>query len=281
MIEPLIAAVIGSPIRQSLSPAIHGAAFHSTNRSGRYDAIECTEAELDSVIGMLRSVGAVGFSVTMPCKEAVARRCDVLDETARLLGAVNCVGFEDGRMIGHNTDGDGCCDALFEQASAVFTDATAVVLGAGGTARSVTLALLRRGARVAMVNRTAGRVEDFISRLAGDGRFDGRLRRGSADDLAAARILVNATSVGMGSGELPVEAGHLHDAMIVLDAVYHPLRTRLLEVADSVGARTVDGLWMLIHQARRQQEIWFGIKPDSAPMRAESERVLRERPTSL
>lgn len=281
MTVPLLAAVVGSPISQSLSPAIHEAAFRADGRLGRYDAVDCPREQLPDVVSSLRRGGVVGISVTMPCKEAMAELCDELDRTAALLRAVNCVKFEGDRVLGFNTDGDGCCDALSEQGGVVWGGGRAVMLGAGGTARSVGLALLRRGTSVVVVNRTPERAEALVAMLAGAVDGAPEVRTGSTDDIDSADILVNTTSVGMGSEESPVDSGVLHRGLTVLDAVYHPLRTSLLAAAEGAGARTVDGLWMLIHQARRQQEIWFGSKPDSGPMRAESERVLWERATSL
>lgn len=281
MTAPLLAAVVGSPIKQSLSPAIHGAAFRARGLEGRYEAIECGVSDLADVIGTLRRAGVVGFSVTMPCKEVMFDLCDRVDPSAALLRAVNCVKCDGDRLIGFNTDGDGCCDALVEQGLVELSGSTAVVLGAGGTARSIALALLRRGCNVVVVNRTRSRAESMVTALSQAPDVKAHIRCGSVADVAAAEVVVNATSVGMGSGDSPVEAASLRSDLVVLDAVYHPLETAFLSAAIAAGARTVDGLWMLIHQARRQQEIWFGSRPDPGPMRAESERVLRGRATSL
>ena len=131
-----IAAVIGQPVEHSLSPAIHNAAFAASGRVGEYVAIECGEREVSTLMKSIRAEGLVGLSVTMPLKEAVIDTLDSLHVTASLLNAVNCISFTDGRAVGYNTDGDGCCDALTEQGGAVIEGSTAVVLGAGGTARS-------------------------------------------------------------------------------------------------------------------------------------------------
>lgn len=277
MSEPILAAVLGSPIAQSLSPAIHEAAFRAAGRNGRYIAVECREDGLADVLERLRSGGAVGVSVTMPCKEAVVDLCDELAGSAAVLRAVNCVEFADGRTVGHNTDGDGCCDALIDQASVTLGGSRVVILGAGGTARSVAHAMLLRGADVNVINRTEARTDELVSMLKNETGGNGSIRSGTIDDVAGARVVVNATSVGMGTDECPLDPRLLHPGLTILDAVYHPLMTSLLSAAESVGATIVDGLWMLIHQARRQQEIWFGERPDAAPMRVESERVLRDR----
>lgn len=278
MTAPLLGVVLGSPVSQSLSPAIHEAAFRAAGRSGRFEAWECTADELGPTIERVRASGAVGASVTMPLKEAIVGLCDGLDPTAAILGAVNCLRVGPDGLVGYNTDGDGCCDALERHGGATVEGSAAVVLGAGGTARSVCFALASRGSSVSVVNRTASRAAEVARLNDSISHPRGAIRVGSIDDIASSTLLVNATSVGMGSQQSPVERGVLHPGLTVLDAVYHPLETRLLGWARECGARSVDGLWMLIEQARRQQQVWFGDMPDGAAMRAESLRVLSSRP---
>lgn len=273
-----IAAVIGKPVEHSLSPAIHNAAFAASARDGEYVAIECAEYEVSSMMKTLRTQGFFGLSVTMPLKEAVIDTLDSLHVTASLLNAVNCVSFVDGRAVGYNTDGDGCCDALVEQGGATIDGSTAVVLGAGGTARSVALALGRRGARVVVVNRSIERAESLVNSL-GHVLADtsGSLEVGTVESLAEARILVNATSVGMNSQLSPVDPALLHRGLTILDAVYSPMETSLLSAGRAVKATVVDGLWMLIQQARHQQLLWFGENPDALAMRNAAEQELDRR----
>jgi shikimate dehydrogenase len=218
----------------------------------------------------------VGFSVTMPLKSAVISYLDALDSDAELLQAVNCVSFTGDQAVGHNTDGAGCCDALVEQGSAQLQGARVVVLGAGGTARSVALALVRRGAQVLIVNRTAENAQALVSVIE-SGSPGCSISVGDASDISTASVLVNTTSVGMNSAEIPVAASYLHSGLTVLDAVYSPLETELLRQSRAVGARTVDGLWMLIQQARHQQRLWFQETPVSQAMREAAEQELARR----
>jgi shikimate dehydrogenase len=214
----------------------------------------------------------------MPLKEAVISYLDDLSDTARSLGAVNCVVVRDGRLVGHNTDGDGCCDALAEQGGLEIAGSTVLVLGAGGTARAIALALVRRGANVIVRNRTQANVTALLSCVtAHGGEVRGTVRSAEPGEVPSVDAIVNATSVGMNSDDSPIDAGDIAPGTVVLDAVYSPLRTRLLRDAEGRGARVVDGLWMLVHQARHQQTIWFGAAGASGSMRAESERVLAER----
>lgn len=273
-----IAAVLGQPVSHSLSPAIHNAAFSAAGRDGEYVAIECGEREVASNVASLRKEGLVGLSITMPLKEAVINSLDSLHVTASLLNAVNCVSFADGKAVGYNTDGDGCCDALEQQGGAHLEGARAVVLGAGGTARSVALSLGLRGAHVTVVNRSQDRAEQLVNNLSfALADSGGSLAVGPSDVIARSDVLVNATSVGMNSHDLPIDASLLHSKLVVLDAVYSPMDTALLVAARGAGAMTVDGLWMLIQQARHQQMLWFGVNPDANAMRVAAEQELDRR----
>ena len=271
-----IAAVIGTPISHSLSPAIHNAAFEAARRNGEYVAVECDISGVEATVANLQSAGLVGLSVTMPLKEAVIDCLDFVTPDADFLNAVNCITFGSTGSIGHNTDGDGCCDALIEQGGARLHGATVVVLGAGGTARSIALALVRRGAHVVVVNRTQSHAMELVGSFAAFGD-EASISVGDQSSIASASILINATSVGMNSSDMPVDPSVLHNQLTVLDAVYSPLETSLLSVARVTGATVVDGLWMLIHQARHQQKLWFGEFSDASAMRLAAERELSAR----
>ncbi len=271
-----IGLVAGSPIAQSLSPAIHEAAFRAAGRRGSFGAVECTAEESAGLVAMCRTRDLVGASVTMPLKEAIVGLCDDLSPDAEALGAVNCLRFDDDRVEGHNTDGPGCIAAL-ERAGATVAGSVAVVLGAGGTARSVALSLARCGARVVIVNRTVPRAVEAAESLSRAVGLMGEVTVGDLGAVRGADILVNATSVGMGSSAVPVPVDVLHDGLVVLDAVYHPLDTALIRAARAVGARGVDGVWMLVEQARVQQHLWFGEMPDAEVMRKAAEVALSAR----
>jgi shikimate dehydrogenase len=269
----VIAAVLGSPVSHSLSPAIHRAAFEAAARDGDYSAIECQSETLKAVLLSLRDGGAVGASITMPFKEDVIAHLSSLSETAKELNAVNCVVFANGKAVGHNTDGDGCCDALVDQGRVELRGSSVVLLGGGGTARAIALSLLLHGAHVTVVNRTIEKANSMVVSLSSYGR----IKVGSVADIADARVLVNATSVGMNSTESPVDVSVLHSDLVVLDAVYSPMETTLLAAARLAGCVVVDGLWMLIHQARHQQILWFGQDPSAEVMRSAAEQELASR----
>lgn len=271
------AAVIGSPVSHSLSPVIHGASFRALGVDWGYEAIEVTAASLASFMQSARDGGFGGLSVTMPLKEAVIAHLDSIDDDARTLNAVNCVTVADGMFRGHNTDGDGCCDALESVGSVHLPGARVVLLGAGGTARSVALALARRGAEVVVANRTRAHADDLVGMVRSAVGSGAKVTVGDVRAIADATVLVNTTSVGMNSTDTPVPVGVLHAGLVVLDAVYSPIETALLNAARSAGATAVDGLWMLIHQARHQQLLWFARAADAGLMRGESVRELERR----
>lgn len=252
-----VAAIIGDPVVQSLSPAMHNAVFHQRKLDWTYVAMEVHEDALAGVLQTLGGKSINAFSVTMPHKEKVFQMLSTesndlgeVDESAKAAQSVNTIAISNGRMIGSNTDGDGCCNAI-EQAGVGIAGSRVVIVGAGGTARAIVATLVRRGASdVAVINRTESRAQDVIAAAT-------NARIGTVDDIATANILINATSVGMGSQETPVEQARLHSALVVLDAVYYPLETTLLRDAKRAGAKTVDGLWMLVHQGALQQFAWF------------------------
>ena len=252
-----VAAIIGDPVVQSLSPAMHNAVFHQRKLDWTYVAMEVHEDALAGVLQTLGDKSINAFSVTMPHKEKVfemlstaSNGLGAVDESAKAAQSVNTIAISNGRMIGSNTDGDGCCNAI-EQAGVGIAGSRVVVVGAGGTARAIVATLARRGASdIAVINRTESRAQDVIASVA-------VARIGNVDDIATANILINATSVGMGSQETSVDAAQLHSSLVVLDAVYHPLETTLLRDAKRAGAKTVDGLWMLVHQGALQQLAWF------------------------
>ena len=252
-----VAAIIGYPVSQSLSPAMHNAVFHQRKLDWSYVAMEVREEALLGVMQTLGSKSLLALSVTMPHKEAIFEILDnastsfgEIDESARAARSVNTIAISGGRLIGSNTDGDGCCNAI-ELTGVDIAGSRVVVVGAGGTARAIVATLARRGASdVAVINRTESRAQNVIAST-------NVARIGTVDDIANASILINATSVGMGNQETPVDATRLHSDLAVLDAVYHPLETTLLRDAKRAGAKTVDGLWMLVHQGALQQLAWF------------------------
>ncbi len=267
MIVP-VAALIGSPVAHSLSPAIHNAAFAGTGWT--YVAFDVAPGAAGAALDAMRVLGIAGYSVTTPHKEAVAAAVDELAPAARALRSVNTVVNAGDRLVGHSTDGDGFVASL-AAAGVTVAGARVAIAGAGAAARSVVDALGRAGAaEIAIVNRSEARAEEAAD-LATAARV------GTSADVTAATVVVNATSVGMGSEELPLDPALLRAGQVVADLVYHPLQTALLRAASARGCRTVDGLGMLVHQAVLQQVLWTGRSPDPAVLRTAAEAALADR----
>jgi shikimate dehydrogenase len=267
-----LAGVIGSPVRHSLSPALHNAAFDALGLDWRFVAFDVPSGcAADALVGM-RALGIGGLSVTMPHKQDVARAVDVLHPAARALDAVNCVvRLADGRLEGRNTDGAGFLDSLVDHGVAIAARSF-VVLGAGGAARAVVAALGEAGAASVVVVARSAAPAQLAAGLAGPG---GRV--GTMADVPGAEVVVNATPVGMGSSELPLDRTLLHAGQVVVDLVYQPLDTALLKAARSAGASSIDGLGMLVHQAARAFETWTGQPAPVVVMRAAAEAELARR----
>ena len=272
-----VAALIGSPVQHSLSPLLHNAAFAHLGLDWVYVAFDVAPGQAQTALDAMRVLGLGGLSVTMPHKEAVASAVDVLDPAARLLRSVNTVVAQaDGSLAGHSTDGAGLIASLAAAGVAV-RDRSICVLGGGGAARAICHALAQAGAaRVAVVNRTPAAAEATAELAVSNGVTIGFV--GTAADVAAADIVVNATSVGMstsrtgavgmGEIELPCDPALLRAGQVVADIVYHPRETALLRAARAAGAVTVEGLGMLVHQAALQQQLWHGTLPDVDVMTA-------------
>ena len=262
-----VAALIGSPVAHSLSPAIHQAAFDAAGVDWAYVAFDVAPGRAAEAIDAMRVLGLAGLSVTMPHKHDVAAAVDRLDPAAEALGSVNTVSWHDDELVGSSTDGAGFVSSLADDGVDI-TGADVAVIGAGGAARSVIDELGRSGAAsVSIINRTAERAESAC-------RLTAVASVGSAGDIAGAHIVINASSVGMGvdpagaaADQLPCDPALLHAEQVVVDLVYHPLQTAWLRCAEQAGARAIDGLGMLIHQAALQQQAWLGERPDVDVMR--------------
>ena len=256
--------VIGDPVRHSLSPMLHNTAFAALGFdavSAAYPVTAGDDAGRAAVEAM-RTLGIRGLSVTMPHKEGVAAAADHRTAAVDALGAANCLVNDDGVITAHSTDGDGLLRSLQLESAVDVRGCEVVVIGAGGAARAVIDSLGRAGAAVAVINRSADRAAAAAA-LAGE-----RGRVGAFADVSAADVVINATPIGMGSDPgTPIEPTLLRAGQVVVDLIYHPARTALLDAAVAAGAKAVNGLPMLLHQAAMQLELWTGVAAPVAAMR--------------
>lgn len=267
-----LVALLGWPVAHSLSPVIHNAAFAEQDLDLVYVALPTPPEHLDGIVSALRAVQAAGANVTLPHKEAVVDRCDRLTEEARLVGAVNTLEFTPDGLVGDNTDAVGLVDVLRDDVG-LRVNSRAVVLGTGGAARACAVALARVGSAVHIVGRRP-RAAAELAQLASDCGAPRATGVDLADDPAVAemvvraRLVVNATPLGMEGESLPDPFHQLGDHQGALDLVYRPVRTPFLEAAAAAGAETHHGLGMLIAQAAASYRRWTGQEPPLATMSA-------------
>ena len=258
-----LAGIVGWPVSHSRSPKLHGYWLRHHRIDGTYVPLPIRPETFERGLRMLAAFGFRGVNVTIPHKEVALAACDEVDVQARRLGAVNTIVVRDGRLEGSNTDVFGFLENLVRGAPNWRAgDAPAVVVGAGGAARAVAVALLDAAVpEIRLVNRTRSRAESVAKSLGGPLRVVDWGDRARA--LSRAGLLVNATSLGMvGQPPLDLDLSELPSEAVVNDIVYAPLETPLLAEAASRGHRVVDGLGMLLHQARPGFEAWFGVKPE-------------------
>lgn len=266
--------VLGDPIRHSRSPIMLGRAFREAGINAAYAAFHVAPQDLGAAVQGIRALGLGGVNVTIPHKIEVMQYLDLVDEGARIAGAVNTIVNEGGRLIGYNTDGIGYVRSLKSETGVSLAGARVLMLGAGGAARGVAYALAREGAeRIYIANRTLERAVELAD-LIGEYTSAVGLRTADIGDIMQeVTIVVNTTSVGMSPNidETPFPAELLHDRLVVSDLIYNPRVTKLLHDAESIGAIAHSGLGMFIYQGAYAFELWTG---QPAPIEAMREVVL-------
>ncbi|HAA92347.1 MAG: shikimate dehydrogenase [Rhodospirillaceae bacterium] len=262
--ETRLAGIMGWPVSHSKSPRLHGFWLEELGIDGAYLPLEVAPENLAQAVAGLIALGFQGANLTIPHKEAVIPLCDSLDDTARRIGAVNMITVgEDSSLNGSNSDAFGFIENLRQNSDWSAADGPAVILGAGGAARAVAVALSDSGVpEIRIVNRTVARAETLIESAnienARTESWDSR-----NDALEDAALLVNTTSLGMtGHEALEIDLSALPSRAVVNDIVYAPLQTDLLVAAAANGNPAVDGLGMLLHQAVPGFETWFGTRPE-------------------
>jgi shikimate dehydrogenase len=263
----LLAGVMGWPVMHSRSPKLHNFWLQQYGLAGAYLPLEIKQDQLEEALRALPALNFAGCNLTIPHKEAALRLVDSVDPVARRIGAVNTIVVSpDGKLEGRNTDAYGFISSVCGSYPDWHAgDGPIVVLGAGGGTRAVLTALIESGAQeIWLANRTLARAEALAEEFGPPVAICEWSKRHEALDHAA--MLVNTTSLGMlGQPPLDIVLQGLPLTAIVCDIVYVPLETPLLAAARRRGNPTVDGLGMLLHQARPAFEAWFGILPEVTP----------------
>jgi shikimate dehydrogenase len=263
----LLAGVMGWPVMHSRSPKLHNYWLAQYGLSGSYLPLAIPPERLADALRALSALGFSGCNLTIPHKQAALAIVDRLDPLARRIGAVNCIVVApDQSLDGYNFDAFGFIESIREAQPAWRADnGPVVVIGAGGAARAVLVGLMEQGAReIRLINRTRPRATALLADLGGPLTVLDWHERNMA--LAGAAMLVNATSLGMaGEDALDISLAKLPQTALVCDIVYIPRETALLKEARLRGNATVNGLGMLLHQARPAFAAWFGVMPNVTP----------------
>jgi shikimate dehydrogenase len=263
----LLAGVMGWPVMHSRSPVLHNYWFKHYRIAGAYVPLAIRPEGLQAALRALVPLGFAGTNLTIPHKEQALRIVDEVDPVAKRMGAISCVVVRpDAKLKGYNNDGYGFVHSILQREPGWHADAgPIIVIGAGGGARAVVYSLAERGAReIRLFNRTFARAQALAQ------AFGGPIKALPWDDrhaaLADAAMLVNTTSQGMiGNPPLDLSLDRLPTSALVTDIVYTPLETPLLAAARKRGNRTVDGLGMLLHQARPAWKAWFDLDVEVTP----------------
>ncbi|MBI2868212.1 MAG: shikimate dehydrogenase [Chloroflexi bacterium] len=251
--------IIGDPVEHSVSPVMHNAALGHLGIDAAYVPFRVGREALPGAVCGLRDLNIAGVNVTIPHKVAVLPLLDELDPLAAKIGAVNTIVNCGGRLKGYNTDAPGFLRPLLERGVAP-EGKDVVIIGAGGAARAIAFSLAERGARLTILNRGRERARELAVAIRSDIHTLELNEANLAAALGRADILVNATSLGMTPdiAGTPAPARLLRKGLVVYDAVYNPLQTRLLKEADAAGAVTISGIDMLVWQGALALEKWTG-----------------------
>jgi shikimate dehydrogenase len=258
--------VIGNPIGHSRSPDIHAAFAAETGQDISYErCLAPVDGFAETVRGLIAG-GYRGANVTVPFKLEAAGLATRLEERARLAGAVNTLRFENGEIVGDNTDGPGLVADIVRNAGVPLTGKRVLLLGAGGAARGVILPILQHGpAAIVIANRTRATADALVAQFAAQAAHPGQVSACGFEDIAGAfDVVINATSASLSAAMPPVPAVAFCQGTLALDMMYGNKPSPFMEFAASHGARTRDGLGMLVEQAAEAFAIWRGVRPQTA-----------------
>ena len=272
----ILVGVIGNPVKHSLSPVILNAAFREAKINWVYTAFETPEEKLADAIGGIRALGIAGLSVTMPHKAKVCSLLDEISDSAQTLNAVNCIVNDAGKLEGHNTDGDGFLDAVKHDAGLDVAGKKVLVVGSGGSARSIIHSLGKAGAaEIAVINRTKKKALDALELAGPVGRYVEETE--IPEVVSEANLVINATLIGMldtdDTANFPIEPNLFSKGQLAIDLIYHPISTPWMEALRDLEVEAHGGLSMLIFQAARAFKLWTG---KEAPVDAMRKAALDE-----
>ncbi len=264
-VNPGIVGVIGHPIKHSLSPFMHNRAFELANLNYIYISFDVISTNLKNSLKGMKALGIRGFNVTLPFKENIIEHLDEISEEASVIGAVNTIVNENGKLFGYNTDTNGVYETLSPLKDKI-TENEITILGSGGAARSVIFTLIRKfkPGKINIVNRTIQRAETLADYFKSKMNYENfetfeLVPPDLIDVFNSSQMIINTTSSGLYPKveDSPLElAEAFNENQIVFDIIYTPLKTKFLKIAESKGAKTINGLKMFVEQGARSYELW-------------------------
>ncbi|MDA7026865.1 shikimate dehydrogenase [Bacillus sp. CLL-7-23] len=264
-----IYGLIGNPVAHSMSPDIHNAAFQDLSLDGYYHAFCVKNESLEEAVNGMRALGIQGFNVTIPHKVSIIKYLDRIDQSAKILGAVNTVRREKEQLVGYNTDGEGFLKSLKQSLKKPIDELMILIIGAGGAARAIFTTLASQHPKqLDVANRTPQKAEAFISLYEGKTRA---LSLAEAEkNLASYDVLIQTTSVGMHPNleACPLNVTKAKKTCLVCDIIYNPLKTAFLKQAEAKGLEILNGIGMFIGQAALSFKLWTGHEPDMEKMKS-------------
>jgi shikimate dehydrogenase len=259
--ETKIVGLIGYPIRHTLSPAMHNRAFEYLDLNYVYLPFPVEESNLRGALRALPVLGIVGVNVTYPYKEKVLEYLDKTTEEAELTQAVNTILVKENRLIGYNTDGKGFIISLRKGVGLDPKGKRVVIIGAGGAGRAISIQLAKEGVeKIALFDIVFDKAQDLVSHIEKnipEAKVTAIEREGLEKEIKEVDILINATPVGIKPDDpSPVDPKLLHPNLLVYDLIYNPPKTKLLSEAEEIGAKTLNGMGMLLYQGALAFTIW-------------------------
>ena len=246
-------AVIGNPIGHSLSPSLHNFVYNLLGIDAVYERKRVLTSELPQIINLIKNGDLSGINVTIPHKENIIEYLDNINPRAQSIGAVNIIINNGNKLIGNNTDWFGFLMALKKNRIDP-ANKEVIVLGAGGTAKAVLFALKQLGVnKIVLLNRTLQKAEELKEDIV----FPYPLTH-LAKMIKNDSIIINTTPIGMQSAQSPIDLGLIHKNQVLIDIIYTPLKTSILKYGEKIGALTINGLDMFIHQGLASLDLWFG-----------------------
>ncbi|MCY7899250.1 shikimate dehydrogenase [Bacillus inaquosorum] len=263
--------VIGNPIGHSMSPDIHNASLKDLGLDGHYHAFKVEEDDLEDAVKGIRALGIQGINVTVPHKVSIMDYLDHIDESAKVIGAVNTVRREGDKLVGYNTDGEGFVKSLMKVLDKPISELSFLMIGAGGAARAIFTTIARDiPKKFDICNRTLEKAKQLTESTPSFHNKEVLSIKEAEERLEQYDVIIHTTSVGMypNVDDVPLSLQRAASNAVVCDIVYNPIQTALLKQANQKGLKTLDGVGMFVEQAALSFQLWTGREPDIEKMRS-------------